>query len=540
LGVAALVALLLAWGWTRGSSPSSSTAASVAGPAGSAATSDDASPNHASATRRHLDDPQTLARPAVVGGAVRDPDGRAIAGAQVCAFAGAGAAGERAPICARAGDDGRYQLPTSVRVVVLSATAAGFLPSVAPVGHRANRIVLAAGEQRGGVDFVLARGGTPLVGVVSDVFGGPIEGAHVVASRPDSTDPHDSIDPRVVPVHATTDADGRFELSVASGHYVVHASAIGYARAAASTLVPGPTVELSLAPEGAIAGTVVDAAGAPVPGARIHVRSWHGGYAADRDAGVADDAGRFRIVGLGPGRYRPSAVLGERVGMAGQSYAIDIGESVDDVRIELIDAASLTATILVSGEQSACPGGQVVIADAARDESIRAGIGEGGVAVFEGVLPGTYDVAVRCDDHASTDVPKQVVVAPGANDVVWHVDAGNTLRGRVLDHSGRAIAAFVAVLAADGAGDGVFRPTQTDDSGVFSIPGVPAGPHTVRAELDGGQRTSITVDVGPNTPELARCVAAARAHPASRSARPRQGTTAGTSGRPRPTTPAHS
>ncbi|MBX7080679.1 MAG: carboxypeptidase regulatory-like domain-containing protein [Nannocystaceae bacterium] len=500
-GIAALVAVLLAWGSIRARS-TSSVAQSVADPTNLAAASGDEPTTEPAPTRRTLDDPQTLGRTAVVGGTVRDPDGKPIAGAEVCAFAGVGATGERVPTCARAGADGRYQLPTTTRVIVLSATAAGFLPSVAPVGHRANRLALASGEQRAGVDFVLTRGGAPLVGIVSDVFGGPIEGALVIASHPDSTDQLDSVDPRVVPVHATTDADGRFEVSVASGPYVVRASALGYARGITSTLVPGPTVQLALAPEGAISGIVVDAAGAPVPGARIHVRSWHGSHAVDRAVGVADDAGRFRIAGLGPGRYRPSAAFDERVGMAERSYAIDIGESVDDVRIELIDAASLTATVLASADESPCPGGQVVIADPSRDESIRAAIGDGGVAVFEGVLPGTYDVAVRCDDHASTAVPRQLVVAPGPNDVVWHVDGGNTLRGRVLDHLGEPTVAFVAVLAADGGGDGVFRPTKAGDDGAFVIPGVPAGPHTVRAELDGGQTTSVTVDVGPSTPEL--------------------------------------
>lgn len=504
LGLAVLAAAVALWCSGRTSGATDVDAVPVASAPITATPADPlATGRVATKPRRDAPGRNALAQTAVLGGAVRDAAGVPIPGADVCAFASATATGEVAPTCTRTASDGRYQLAVAARVIVLSATAVGFLPSHAPAGHRARRLALGSGEQRTGVDFVLARGGAALVGIVSDVFGGPIDGAFVVATRPEGSTDLESIDPRAMPVRATTDAEGRFSLWVPSGDWLIRASADGYARAMTATVVPGPTIELALRPEARLAGIVVDrATGAPVPGARIVLRAWHSGLAVDRSVGVADDAGRFRIGGLGPGRYRPGAVDHERTGSAERSYAVDLGESIDDVRIELVDAASLAATILVAPDQAPCPGGHVVLADAARDESHRADIGEAGIAWFEGVLPGSYEVSVQCDDHASSGIPKQLLVEPGANEVTWHVDGGHELRGRVLDHLGEPAAATVAVLAADGGGDGVYRPVPTDTDGRFSVAGVPDGPHTVSARLDGGVQTSTVVDVGPSTPEI--------------------------------------
>ncbi|MFO0632992.1 MAG: carboxypeptidase regulatory-like domain-containing protein [Nannocystaceae bacterium] len=363
-------------------------------------------------------------------------------------------------------------------------------------------LVLAPDEVRRGVDFVLDRGGEALRGVVSDVFGGPVEGAVVIATRAQGPTDLPGVDPRGLQLHAVSDAEGRFALALAAGDWLLRTRADGYARARAVVQVPGPATAIALVPEGTIAGIVVErASGKPVAGARIVLRQWRDSLPFDSTVGTTDEQGRYRIGGLAPGRYRPSATDGDRLGDAARSLALELGETIEDVRIEIDDAASVVATITVAPHGGPCPGGNVVLADANGDESRTAPIDADGVATLEGLVPGSYEVAVQCDDHSAKTVPHSLTVERGTQAVAWQVEAGHELRGRVIDHEGHGVRAHVAMSAATGAGIAGVRQLTSDADGRFVLRGVPAGDHTVTAQLRAGVRARETVAVGPATPE---------------------------------------
>lgn len=449
--------------------------------------------------RPDVDDASSL-RTATLGGLVRSEDGQPIANAEVCAWH---AIAQAPPRCAKTGADGRYQIDAVPRSVIMSASAVGFVPSHRPVGHEHGRVLTRDGADRTGLDFTLERGGVALAGVVNDVFGGPIEGAIVTVVLDAESRGADLVDPRSVPLRAISDADGRFTIPTRRGGWVLTAHALGYADARTATVTPGPTITIAMVPEATLSGIVVEAGtDRPVPGARITLRAWHGGAPVDRSVGHADDDGHFRITGLMPGRYRPGATHGTMFGTASRSIAIDLAQSIDDVRIEMTVGATLSGRVLVSPTDAPCTGGNVRLVDAASDEQRVEAIANDGTVELEGLVPGRYEVSVACDDHSSAKTSRSLEIAIGTNDVTWHVEAGHTVRGLLLDSNGVGRSGHVTAFAAAGNGDGLMHTAEADDDGKFAILGLAEGPHSLAANLGEGTQVSKTIDVSASLGEV--------------------------------------
>src|SRR6185295_15081490 len=63
-----------------------------------------------------------------------------------------------------------------------------------------------------------------------------------------------------------------------------------------------------------------------------------------------------------------------------------------------------------------------------------------GQRIADGVLPGTYAVTVRCASYAAREHYDPIVVGDrDVSGVVWDVDDGARIRGRVLSKSGAAL-----------------------------------------------------------------------------------------------------
>jgi protocatechuate 3,4-dioxygenase beta subunit len=472
-----------------------STVDSPAGRTGAAADGDGAAErgDDVRVGARAAADDRSPIRTATLGGSVRGSDGQPIAKAEVCAWSDT----TTSPQCAKTGVDGRYQIAAVPRSVIMSASANGFEPSHRPTGHEHGRVLTHGGADRSGLDFVLEPGGVGLAGVVSDVFGGPIEGAVVTMMLDVENRGVDITHPRALPLRATSDADGRFAIPTRRGGWLLTARAPGYADVRTSTVTPGPTVAIAMMPEASIAGVVVEAgADRPVPGARVTLRTWLDGTPIDRDVGHADDDGHFRIGGLSPGRHRPGATHGTMFGTADRSFAIDLAESIEGVRIEMTAGATLAGRVLVSPSDEPCTGGHVGLVDAASDERRIEPIASDGAVEVEGLLPGRYEVTVSCDDHSSAKTSRSVEIGTGANEITWYVEAGYTVHGKLLDGEGVGRRGYVSSFAAAGNGDGLVHTAEADDDGAFSIAGMAEGPHSLAGSLDDGARVSKTIDVG--------------------------------------------
>jgi len=107
-----------------------------------------------------------------------------------------------------------------------------------------------------------------------------------------------------------SDGEGAYEMIVGSPPEEVSGAAAGFRTAAVrpADARAGRVPELRLPPAVVLAGTVSDAAGEPVPGARIRLRTpahpgitWEGGFGGEVPGATSDAQGHFRAVGLDAG-----------------------------------------------------------------------------------------------------------------------------------------------------------------------------------------------------------------------------------------------
>ncbi|MGB1017255.1 MAG: hypothetical protein ACPG4T_24165, partial [Nannocystaceae bacterium] len=325
---------------------------------------------------------------------MHDPDGQALAGATVCASLGSRLLVLKplnAVHCVTSEADGSYRieglLPVDIRV---SASAPQHIPNhyrKATSGPLDQIVRLQAGGEHGGIDIELRPGGVKVDGVVLDISGGEIEGAQVSSNG----------------AYAWSDAEGAFTLWVKSGEVRVEANAQGYAENTSVGIAPGHAFELLLTPESILIGKVV-AAGTGTPLAEVDVFSTDWGQ---RWGGVGPDAvtredGTFRIDGLEPGPYKPIAFNEETYGTAGTTVHLGLGQTSDEVVIEVHPAFTVQGTIL-TGEQQTCASGRVSLRDSVNKREVATRVEREGDVRIHGVLPGTYDVEVSCMGFVSRD-----------------------------------------------------------------------------------------------------------------------------------------
>ena len=209
-------------------------------------------------------DPQRLAR-STVAGTIRDAQGQAVAGAQVCTNTPSErvTSSERRKFhCTLSGSDGDYRIEGLLAVRhTVTAGAPGFVPGPYFRGEGARRreaVELRAGQDLRALDITLQSGGVEIHGVVKDMEGRPIGGARVKNFG------------RSGQGYAQTDANGLFSMWVKPDLMAVWAQADGHVDHANMGVAPGHRFELFLTPESALVGRVVWATnGTPVEGARV-------------------------------------------------------------------------------------------------------------------------------------------------------------------------------------------------------------------------------------------------------------------------------
>ncbi|HET6584610.1 MAG TPA: carboxypeptidase regulatory-like domain-containing protein [Nannocystaceae bacterium] len=449
-------------------------------------------------------------RGASVAGTVREKGGGPLVGADVCAWIGDDAAPSsmlREPLCTTSRADGTYRL-TDLPPLRMSVFASA--PQHIPGSYEASPgdigFQLQRGEAKTGVDIELATGGVQIHGVVKDVAGGVIEGALVANSfwRWNSSSRGRG--------RAKTDEQGEFTLWVAPGELQISAEAEGYAPGASDGAAPGYSFEILLTPESVLAGVVVRAGtGTPVAGVRVDAgNDWDDGSGG---TAYTDDNGRFRIDRLSPGRYKPAARAEDGYGRAAQSVHLGLGESAEDVRVELHAAITVRARILSGGDpQRPCEHGGASINDEITGASHWSEANADGTVEFSAVLPGKYDVNVWC--RASVPQEKYEPVVVGTDplpELVWSVNDGLAIAGIVVGPKGEPIAGaslFAQAKSAAPRGQvGGAWGVRTGDDGRFRMEGLLPGRYGVRMTVDHpdvvGPSEPIDVEVeSGDTPEL--------------------------------------
>ena len=450
-----------------------------------------------------------LARGAAIAGRVVDEAGKPVDGARVVATS----ASEPFPVIDPRRDgvltsaDGAFTIPTiAAGTWRLTATHGDHGPATSPP------LTIDGSHPRTGVELVLVAGGV-VRGVVRDGAGQPVGSADVrVVVR-------GHLDWRTRR-QALTSSDGTFAITGLPRRAmdVVAAHDGGASAIAAADLAAKREhdVVLVLDITGAIEGTVVDRAGAPIGDAQVIAEPvWSGGV-ADREAWsvrgvqetVTDQGGKFRFAGLPDASYRVRAA---RPGAP---------ES----------ALSLAAPVV------ARPGGSALRIVVPAEGRI-----VGKVALADGKVPPRFSIALASTypmPFSSADgkfaLPATagshvlVVSGPGfvektVRDVASvegkdtdlgtiTVAPGRSVSGRVLDANGVPVAKAKVVAGAllTGGGSELYikdeslgaKDTETDDDGRFTLDGFGPPAVTIVAGKESARSPSIRIPPGPDSATL--------------------------------------
>jgi protocatechuate 3,4-dioxygenase beta subunit len=272
----------------------------------------------------------------------------------------------------RADEHGRYEF-TEVEPGrhTVWATKVGFVALY--YGQRvpseaAAHVDLAAGQALDGINIALLRGAVIAVRVV-DPYGDPVSGAVVQAFQARLSAPEDKL-LDVRPAGLLTATDDRGEMRVfglAPGEYFLSARPEGQP----PTLYPGTispaeahvtavregeeiglTIPLVSSRRAAIAGTVIDATGAPAGDAALQLTRYQAGSTAGHPVVVSPD-GRFTATNLPPGDYRLRVRSGPRPG--GQEFGhvafrIDEGVDLTDLVVRTKSGATIRGRVIFDEE----------------------------------------------------------------------------------------------------------------------------------------------------------------------------------------------
>ncbi len=320
------------------------------------------------------------------------------------------------------------------------------------------------------------------------------------------------------------DAELRFNFYGVNPSLVLQATADvpGMAPMTGETLELAPGAKtpclLTVLPGGTIAGRVLDPTGQAVAGAKVSASQGGGmfGRGGPTRETLSDAEGRFTLVGLGAGSYRPTSELDDwRNGRAEEPVEITGTETQSNVIVRMDPGRQVIGRVLMPNGSPA-PGALVKLSQAAPKSADGDGGGMGwgrrgarperknttadaqgefrftalattaarlsaGLEAAEG---GTAALAVALEDVQPAEAGK-------ARPVDLRLAPTVSIRGRVVDDQGRPVKDF-SVRAAregfssrDGAGDGVRETFADKVDGSFEMSGATPGPWQVSITAEG-------------------------------------------------------
>ncbi|MEO8700318.1 MAG: carboxypeptidase regulatory-like domain-containing protein [Kofleriaceae bacterium] len=446
-------------------------------------------------------DPKSLGR-ASIAGTITVEGGGPIAHARVCARGSSNDLASdllREPVCTESDDAGTYSLanlyPAKYSV---SASAKTYRPASHHVGgdRRKSQLVLAANAAKIGIDIALRPGGVEITGVVLDLTGGPVGNARVGAFtggwRRDGA-----------MVTGETDAQGMFSLWVSPGDVQVSASADGYADSMETGTAPGK-LEILLTPESSLAGTVVDAStNQPIEGARVTVEASEFSFdSMHAQSNFSDAEGKFRIARLKPGRYVSASRTDRGFGRTEGSTLVGLGQHVDGVVVKLWPAFRIDGKVVIAATKAPCDEPNVLLRSSARNAWLSdARKAADGALYFEGVLPGTYQVSASCEGYQSREKYEPVTITDkDATGLIWEVDAGASVRGKVVTKSGEPVEGSIVWARTVGGAPRAKSGWSGDASardGTYELTGLKPGSYKIDVNSDrgAGPKDGVTVEV---------------------------------------------
>ncbi len=377
---------------------------------------------------------------------------------------------------------------------------------------RVDGVEMAEGDKPVDVGDVTMQPGERLHGYVVDGEGLPVEGAEISVAEAGGPKMMMMVGPGGPPRDekpaAVSDPSGFFQLEDLSptATYDISASRGGYlgGNAAGLQLPRTEPVELKLEPASDITGKVLDPEGNPIAGANVNMtRSTSiemGGSAMQMmmmSSEETDSEGVFLFEDQRPGTVSLAATASGWQEAKLQDIEVPKGE---DLSVDL----PLKPGSIVEGRIFAADGRAAIGARVSKVQEGGQGMRMGGMGGspsdgsgyyrLEGLVPGTVSIEATHDDYPR--VVKDIEVKEGLNALDLHFEGGQEVTGIVMDEEGKTVGGAAVRLVPAGRFYGGPETTSNGD-GSFTMPGVPDGDYSLRADAEGyaSAREDTTISV---------------------------------------------
>ncbi|QDE86287.1 carboxypeptidase-like regulatory domain-containing protein [Myxococcus xanthus] len=341
----------------------------------------------------------------------------------------------------------------------------GRAPALSWTGARAEKLQLRLGN------------GPAIAGRVMDVTRAPIPDATVVLKRRVEFGASPELTVR-------TDPYGQFRVAgVVAGAYLAYARKEELSSTLLTVQGGDEGVELTLQEARDIEGHVVTRTGQNVPRAALVLRTTGGHTVME---GQADERGRFRLRGLGEGRFELSATRASGGGLVTKSVSAG-----DKVILEVPEVGALYGRVRTTDNR---PLTSVMVSFVSHGERVAQVLGGGSFHVA-GVPSGNVVLEVRAPGYAAAPLRTAVVVEGRESDAgEFLLTPGGTLEGMVVDPSGqpvpdatvhagsRLIGSAYSLVSEDAAILGQTASARTDVQGRFRLGNLPADARVLAAE----------------------------------------------------------
>ena len=360
--------------------------------------------------------------------------------------------------------------------------------TVGAQGYLPTRVLVAPDTER----IALQPGGHTVSGVVRDLYGGVVPGAAV------TTGPL---------AYALTNDEGRYALTVPTGHWRIQAHSDDYFPSATAVQVTeDATIDFDLLPGGAIEGVVEDEHGAPMPNASVDYAILvprASGYSytptSASQSTRTDTSGRFRLAPLRPATYQLLARTASASTPAPLSVRVTLLETRDDVT--LVVRAGHAVDGHVFDDQGVPFAGARVLARHQAGNLIETVADENGAYRLLGLHDGPWSFqAAAGEGDLGSNIERVIGREPDPIDL--RLARGGQIDGHVTDGSGAHVTLGLPpgpVSFAEVARANAVRALSTiaAEDGAFVFPSVPPGVWIVHARTDDGHTGSSSVELEP-------------------------------------------
>ncbi|MHC4820660.1 MAG: carboxypeptidase regulatory-like domain-containing protein, partial [Planctomycetota bacterium] len=451
----------------------------------------------------------------MIRGIVQTPAGEPVSGAQVAVEFASNQRGFMQQIAeffplgdARlTGSDGTFAVPGPPpgQKVVIVAKSRGYLDG------KSESVEVTAGEDVEGLTVSL-RSGAMLTGRVKGPDGHPLEGA-TVRHVPKGDGNDWSLRWRLGRATPTmTDAEGVFKVTnVETGALIVQFAHPKFLSSSRNdvTAEEGGSVDLDAQLEAGktLEGKVVGPDGQPFPGARIDINRQgdlpSGAdpyYQAPDDLSTAAD-GTFSVEGVMPGSYRLMATADG----AADSEPVTVDAGGQPVTLQLATAYSISGKVVSRDGQ---PVGNARVTAMLKKGDVEEQVqstntNREGAFILEDVPGGTYTVKAAAGwgmgRSRANLMPKTVEnVQAGASDLVIEVEAGLTMKGKVIGPDGEPMAEGWLNARQEKPEEGQEAVTSNGAllNGEFELTGLAPGKYRVTVYGNGTSSKSVVAEAG--------------------------------------------